>query len=580
MRNTYLPPSVGGQWAGPYVLNQITSEHPTPGKELSEIAHAVVLPDPDGAVLFWCRVYKGDKDPAASTGHAGSYGPTHTWLWKPGSPQNVTKKDIPNALSGTLDGTRDFFCGGHQFLPNGNIITFGGTDLPNSTITTPMGHPGAAIFDLGTQTWSFFSSAMNYSRWYPNAFPGRGNAKGDLFILGHDEAPSTSIGQQNHDRYFSSTGTWASIISTANRLHPGLGNPCSTSDPLLAVEDYPRAHRLAREPRIAYFQLGVGPASQIGFLAVDDSTVACPTTAFPVERWFMRTPDYPPFGQGTPAREHREASTAHYVIMDPGGNVKYEQIFVAAGWERVSSTNVAQHEVEQIRNPNESTANWNQGVGGVVDDPPDLNYQRLNQNMVILADGSMLVVGGNDTAAGAPSIQIPERFLPVEFGGTGVAWKEMNSHDAERRYHSVAGLLPDGRVFSAGGDLPESSHHSVEIFSPPYLFGGSRGVVSNVSLVTWNTSQFGSQTLDVQFRTGVQVRHVGLLKTGSITHSFDSSQRYIKLNQPSDPLGIGTDKYRITIDQPTSDAWPPGDYMLFVVSTEGVPSLATMIHIL
>lgn len=574
-----ITPLSGGQWAGPYTLSQITAEQPTPGKELSEIVHAVVLPDPDGAVLFWCRVYTGDKDPSAATGHAGSYGPTHTWLWESNSPQNVTKIDIPNALSGTQDGTRDFFCGGHQFLPNGNIITFGGTDLPSSG-STPTGHIGAAIFDLATQTWSFSANAMNNSRWYPNAFPGRGNAKNDLFILGHEHDPQpTSYAQEHHDRYSWSSNAWASPTSTANRLHPGVGNACTTNEALFAVEDYPRAHRLAKEKRIAYFELGSGALSQIAFLAVDDSTVACPSSTPPVERWFLRSPDYPPFGQGTPAAQHEEGSTAHYVIAGANGSVDYEQIYVAAGYERLSSGNVAQNEVDQIRNPNETTADWNEGIGGAVDNPPDLAHARINQNMVILADGSMLVVGGNDTASGGPSIEIPECYLPSEFGGTTGLWKEMNSHDEERRYHSVAGLLPDGRVFSAGGDLPVTSHHSIEIFSPPYLYAGSRGVVTNFSSVSWDTTNFTTYNFDVQFRAGVQVRHIGLVKTGSITHSFDSSQRYVKLFESAARQTIGTDKYRITIDQPSIEACPAGDYMLFVVSTDGVPSLATMIHV-
>ena len=38
-----------------------------------------------------------------------------------------------------------------------------------------------------------------------------------------------------------------------------------------------------------------------------------------------------------------------------------------------------------------------------------------------------------------------------------------------RGYHSVALLLPDGRVLSAGGD---ANARNAEIFSPPYLFKG------------------------------------------------------------------------------------------------------------
>jgi hypothetical protein len=137
----------------------------------------------------------------------------------------------------------------------------------------------------------------------------------------------------------------------------------------------------------------------------------------------------------------------------------------------------------------------------------------------------------------------------------------------------------DSRIDSHAGGEFLASHHSVEIFSPPYLFKGTRPVVNNVSAVTWMIG-FGptQNTLDVQFRAGVQIRHVALIKTGSVTHGFDSSQRHVTLEQGA--LLIGTDKYQLTITEPLDYlAAPKGDYMLFVVSTEGVPSLATMIHI-
>ena len=59
-----------------------------------------------------------------------------------------------------------------------------------------------------------------------------------------------------------------------------------------------------------------------------------------------------------------------------------------------------------------------------------------------------------------------------------------------RMYHSIALLLPDGRVISAGGNPPpygnqvpwEPPDHNeemrLEVYSPPYLFAGPRPVIS------------------------------------------------------------------------------------------------------
>ena len=43
-----------------------------------------------------------------------------------------------------------------------------------------------------------------------------------------------------------------------------------------------------------------------------------------------------------------------------------------------------------------------------------------------------------------------------------------------RVYHSTALLLPDGRVFSTGGN----HHPEVELYSPPYLFKGARPTIA------------------------------------------------------------------------------------------------------
>jgi hypothetical protein len=259
-------------------------------------------------------------------------------------------------------------------------------------------------------------------------------------------------------------------------------------------------------------------------------------------------------------------------------------VYVAAGDERTSNGFVAQNEVE-VYVDRLGTAAWDASV-------PDLNQARLNQNMVILADGSLLVVGGNDVpvtqpTGPGPAYRKPERYVPSFLGypGQPTGWTYMAEQGHERRYHSVAGLLPDGRVFSAGGDFsaldpndPNQSHHTIEIYSPPYLFKGPRPVISGLSSSLWSTGSANPITFTLTFRPGSGPNHVALIKTGSTTHAFDASQRYVRLAH--DAQFLGNDAYSVTVQIPANRyETPAGHYFLVAVSTLGVPSVGTMIEI-
>ena len=102
-----------------------------------------------------------------------------------------------------------------------------------------------------------------------------------------------------------------------------------------------------------------------------------------------------------------------------------------------------------------------------------MHFPRLWANAVLLADGTVLVVGGGTTSYYGGPILTPEIYDPA----TGT-WSEMAAQTAPRMYHSTALLLPDGRVLSAGQSSGQYEKTG-EIFSPPYLFKGARPVISH-----------------------------------------------------------------------------------------------------
>lgn len=69
---------------------------------------------------------------------------------------------------------------------------------------------------------------------------------------------------------------------------------------------------------------------------------------------------------------------------------------------------------------------------------------------------------------------------------------------------------------------------------------------------------------------GAVTGKVVLMRVGSVTHHFDSDQRYLEMEAIQDPDG-----QFVNFTLPTNrDKVPPGFYMAFLVTTTGLPSEA------
>src|SRR5262252_10785986 len=97
-------------------------------------------------------------------------------------------------------------------------------------------------------------------------------------------------------------------------------------------------------------------------------------------------------------------------------------------------------------------------------------YPRSFLNLTPLPDGTVLATGGETTKDGS---NLNNGVLPVEDWNPATgAWTTWSSMTVPRLYHSIAMLMPDGRVLVAGtGDKPGVPNElNAQIFSPPYLF--------------------------------------------------------------------------------------------------------------
>ena len=195
-------------------------------------------------------------------------------------------------------------------------------------------------------------------------------------------------------------------------------------------------------------------------------------------------------------------------------------------------------------------------------------YPRRQFNTTLLPDGRVLATGGT-SASGfsdpAGAVHAAEMWDP----GTE-RWAVLASNHVTRVYHSTSLLLPDGRVLHTGsGDGPGLPRElNAEIFSPPYLFRESRPSILSAPASAAYGQEFFLATEDAP-----RVTRVTLVRLGSVTHGFDQNQRFLDLEFRRAAGGL-------TVSGPVGgNLAPPGDYLLFILSAAGVPSVAKTLRI-
>jgi hypothetical protein len=236
-----------------------------------------------------------------------------------------------------------------------------------------------------------------------------------------------------------------------------------------------------------------------------------------------------------------------YGTRDYGSAVMYEpgKVLYAGGGR---TTNTA-----EIINLNQASPTW-QWTGSMA-------YARRHLNATILPTGQVLVTGGtNGTLFSDESRAVyPAELWDPATGG----WTTLASSSVARAYHATALLLRDGRVLLTGsGDgAGTTPQRNAEIFSPPYLFKGARPSISSLP----GSARYG-QSFFIGTAQASTIGAVTLVRLGSVTHAFDSNQRFNRLSFVLTAGGL-------TVTTPASpNLAPPGYYLLFIVNKNGVPS--------
>ena len=214
-----------------------------------------------------------------------------------------------------------------------------------------------------------------------------------------------------------------------------------------------------------------------------------------------------------------------------------------------------------------------------------LGISRYYGDAVWLPDGTILLANGYVNEPGSDNIVsplgAPDGVRQVQiidpFAGT-VSTQPVWPEPTGRGYHNVALLLKDARILIGGGK--DGDHNTgcekneLRIYTPPYLSAGPRPTITNVA--SGQTLVAAGGPLTITYTDTVRsTRGVALMAPGSMTHGFDQGQRYIPLTPTVGPSGGS-----VTVALPASvEQTPPGDYLLYVVSDLGVPSMGVHVRV-
>jgi hypothetical protein len=437
-------------------------------------------------------------------------------IWDPENP-TAPPETTPKPLLHGNQTTINLFCSGHTFLSDGRLLVVGGH------IEDSEGLNAGALYDWRTNTWTALPP-MNNGRWYPTAVTLRDGA---ALVLSGSYAGSNNTIQTNEVQQVWNGTVWHELVN----FH--------------GIPLYPRVH-LAPDGTVFM----AGPLAQTYRLDPHGAGT-----------WFPLTG---PGGQ----RAAGQRDYAPSVMYEPG-----KVLYIGGGNDPGTNEPTAEAEIIDLT---AATPAWKP--------TKPMHFRRRQHNATLLPDGTVLVTGGtrggggpnkgfNDLRDGEP-VHEAELWDPA----TG-QWTVLAEEATDRCYHSIAVLLPDATVLSAGGgeyrpdstDTPnpqKDSHRDAQIFHPPYLFRGERPKLTVAPAQTGYGAKFAVQTPDAS-----KIKQVSWVRLSSITHSFNTGQRinFLQFREQANGLAVTAPT--------TPDVCPPGYYMLFLLTADKVPSLGKIIQI-
>jgi hypothetical protein len=207
---------------------------------------------------------------------------------------------------------------------------------------------------------------------------------------------------------------------------------------------------------------------------------------------------------------------------------------------------------------------------------------------VTLPDDTVLLTGGSSNYRGKGQSDLhASRIYDAQTGELRYA----APNELGRNYHSTALLLPDGRVMTMGSDplfadedntMPGVFDTRIEIYTPPYLYTGTaRPQITKAPRAV----QRGT-TFPVRVESAHGIAKARLMRPSAVTHQTDVEQRSVALDvtqhcPPGDRTGeCCKDGCEVDLTLGRREGiTPSGMYMLMIDDELGVPSKAAWIRV-
>lgn len=416
----------------------------------------------------------------------------------------------------------EMYCSGHV-VHNGGVLEFGGHGGQINWVY--LGKTQTSRFDIG-KGWTVLKD-MAQPRWYPTALT-LGN--GEILSIGGSNGGSEG-NIYRPEVYNPAANTWRTLWGVN---YQGL---LVTADKKIILDDTYPFTALASDGRV----LWAGWDESMAFIDTSGNGA-----------WEQRS-----------KRENIKRAWASPVL------IRTDELLLVGGLDPAVRDGKAVSSVVKMSFPGGKTPKVSY-TGNMI-------FPRVDAQATILPTGAAFINGGgNEHRLGGSVMHLyPGEIYDHELG----KWSVTASAKNPRGYHSTALLLPDGRVWVAGGECSAEadgadncpSGKTAEIYSPPYLFNAD-GTLATRPVID-DVAARGSRP-SLQMKSRSSVARVTLVRTGSSTHHMNFDQRFLELQFTK---GKSNTDYSLAIPK-NSNVLPPGHYLLSVIDSKGVPSESKFIQ--
>jgi hypothetical protein len=442
----------------------------------------------------------------------------------------------------------DLLCAGHAHMADGSVYIAGGTRSYFNGTTSEYIAEGLAYGSRATpQGWLRLAGDMvgappgePPARWYPTVTrlaDGRMHVSAGAVLVTPIASPNLTV-----ETYSPSRGTWM-LISNYSQTPGEIWN-----------RDYTHTFVLPRTTR-GYDLLSMGEPG----VAVLHSPNTPP--------WWILSQTYRP---GSAAYQAIRKSQGTFNGAD-GPNFGASTVMLPLRLQD-GEWGYSNGSVLTVGGPPGSSHSHSADIYDPVTDTWHASIEivalRHYPSTVLLPTGQVLIVNGTSADPGVTSAHY---INPMD---SFSSYPGSDPGGDLRGYHSVAILLPDGRVLAGGGRNAtkdaNSERSDFRYYYPVYMFAPRPRIMNAPQSIAVGAAF----TVTTQ---GNQPMEVVLTGLGSMTHSIDMNQRWVQLKLVSaTPNGAGG--YTCSVIAPaTAQMAPPGPYLLWVLDASRTPSIAAAV---